>query len=206
MYRANVPCALTLTPEFQDMDENYTGRINLNLAILVTISLHIYIANACYTQLIALKYKGKQKSKFQILVEIQTLRPIIQIFKPGHNAAEWQASSSLDLMCLTTSKQPDFRMLNPITTKVNLKLSPCLINHQAMKAYKGWKRAPFILNFGTKWRFVVSLTSRSLYPRMQIPRYPQHRRVGGPWGSVWMLARREKSFSSAGNQIIIPRS
>jgi hypothetical protein len=42
-----------------------------------------------------------------------------------------------------------------------------------------WSIAPRILNLGTRWRYVVSFTSRPLYPRGKSPKYPQVRRLGG---------------------------
>jgi len=44
-----------------------------------------------------------------------------------------------------------------------------------MKAYWGMEVAPCILNFSTRWRWVVSFTTRPLYPQ-----YPLDRRLGGP--------------------------
>jgi hypothetical protein len=40
--------------------------------------------------------------------------------------------------------------------------------------------APRILDLGTRWRFVVSLTPRPLYSQGKSPRYPLDRRPGGP--------------------------
>jgi len=40
--------------------------------------------------------------------------------------------------------------------------------------------APRILDLGTKRRWVVSFTLRSLYIRGKSPRYPLDRRLGGP--------------------------
>jgi hypothetical protein len=40
--------------------------------------------------------------------------------------------------------------------------------------------APCILDFGIMWRWVISFTSRPLYPQGRSPSYPLGRRVGGP--------------------------
>jgi hypothetical protein len=39
---------------------------------------------------------------------------------------------------------------------------------------------PHFLDLGTSWRRMVSFTPRPLYPRVKSPRYPLHRRLGGP--------------------------
>jgi hypothetical protein len=41
---------------------------------------------------------------------------------------------------------------------------------------------PHILNFGTRWRWVVSFTLRTLYPQGYSPYYPLDRRMGGRSG------------------------
>jgi hypothetical protein len=38
---------------------------------------------------------------------------------------------------------------------------------------------PFILNLGTRWRWLVNLTPRPLYPRKELL-HPLNRRLGGP--------------------------
>jgi hypothetical protein len=40
--------------------------------------------------------------------------------------------------------------------------------------------APRILDLGTRWRWVASLTSRPLYPQGKSPWYPLDKRLGGP--------------------------
>jgi hypothetical protein len=50
-----------------------------------------------------------------------------------------------------------------------------------MKAY--WRSGgidPCSLDFGTRWRWVVSFTPRPLYPQGKSPWYPLDRRLGGP--------------------------
>jgi hypothetical protein len=50
-----------------------------------------------------------------------------------------------------------------------------------MKAYWGSEGiAPLILDLGTRWRWVVSFTTRLLYPQGNSPRYPLDRRLGRP--------------------------
>jgi hypothetical protein len=60
-------------------------------------------------------------------------------------------------------------------------LSLCLTKHHAMKMYWGSGGiALCILDLGTRWRWVVSFTPRSLYSQGKSPRYPVARRLGGP--------------------------
>jgi len=40
--------------------------------------------------------------------------------------------------------------------------------------------APRILDLGTRWYWVVSFTTRPLYPQGKSPWYPIDRRLGGP--------------------------
>jgi hypothetical protein len=50
-----------------------------------------------------------------------------------------------------------------------------------MEAYWGsGDIAPHILDLGTRWKRVVSFTSRPLYPQGKNPWYPLYRRLGGP--------------------------
>jgi hypothetical protein len=56
-----------------------------------------------------------------------------------------------------------------------------LIKHRTMKTY--WRSegmAPRILNLSTRWKWVVSLTPRSLYPLGKSPWYPLDKMLGGP--------------------------
>jgi hypothetical protein len=53
-------------------------------------------------------------------------------------------------------------------------------DHHAMKAYWGSGGiAPCILDLGTRWRLVVSFTSRPLYPQWKSPCYPLDRKLDG---------------------------
>jgi hypothetical protein len=54
--------------------------------------------------------------------------------------------------------------------KIKVKLSLCLSKYHAMKTY--WESGsivPCVLNLGTKWRRVVSLTLRQLSPGEEAP-------------------------------------
>jgi hypothetical protein len=66
-----------------------------------------------------------------------------------------------------------FNIIEPSTPRSSE--THCLIKHHAMKTY--WVSGgitPCILNFGTRWRCMVSFTVRSLYPRN-----PLNRMLGG---------------------------
>jgi hypothetical protein len=57
---------------------------------------------------------------------------------------------------------------------------PIVTEHHAMKAYWGSRsRVPHILDPGTRCRWVVSFTPRSLYSRGKSPWYPLERWLGG---------------------------
>jgi hypothetical protein len=51
-----------------------------------------------------------------------------------------------------------------------------------MKMYRGIYGCidPRLLDLSTSWRWMVSFTSRSLYPRGKSPQWPLDRRLGGP--------------------------
>jgi hypothetical protein len=55
----------------------------------------------------------------------------------------------------------------------------CLTMYHIMKAYWGEGIVPRTLNLGTTWRWLISLTSRPLYPRSNCHKYPLDRRLGG---------------------------
>jgi hypothetical protein len=62
-----------------------------------------------------------------------------------------------------------------------IKFSLRSTKHNAMKTYWGsGGTAPRILDLGTRWRWVVSFTTRPLYPQGKTPWYPFNRRLGGP--------------------------
>jgi hypothetical protein len=65
---------------------------------------------------------------------------------------------------------------------------PCLCT-MPWRRVKKWRYSSTILDLGTRWRWVVSFTSRSLYHRGNSPWYPLDRRL-------WI---REKSIAAAGN-------
>jgi hypothetical protein len=63
----------------------------------------------------------------------------------------------------------------------------CVIKHYAMKTYGKWRYSSIILNLGTRWRWVVSLTPLPLYPRGWGPRYSLDRRLDEPqsWSGLY---------------------
>jgi hypothetical protein len=68
-----------------------------------------------------------------------------------------------------------------LIVKVNVKLFLCLTERHAMRTY-WWSGgiALRILDFGTRWRWVVSFTLQPLYSQGKSPWYPSDRRLGGP--------------------------
>jgi hypothetical protein len=62
---------------------------------------------------------------------------------------------------------------------------------QSVKAYRrGRGLAPLTLNLVARWRWVVNITPRPLYPWEGIP-MPIEREAGRVPGSVWTLWKRE---------------
>jgi hypothetical protein len=85
-----------------------------------------------------------------------------------------ERSFSLWSVILTSIK------IGKVKEKANLSLCSFLTEHHAMKAYWGGGIAPRILDLGTRLRWVVSFTPRSLYIQGKSPWYPLDRRLGGP--------------------------
>jgi len=71
---------------------------------------------------------------------------------------------------------------------VLFKLAPL---HEGLLGSRGI--APRILDLGTRWIWVVSFTSRPLYPQGKSPRYPLDRRLGGPPEPFWTRGGEEKN-------------
>jgi hypothetical protein len=84
---------------------------------------------------------------------------------------EWAKKASLFLKCYLVLI-PVYIFWNKYKVKVKSKLSLCLTKHHAMKTC-------CILDLGTRWRWVVSFTSRPLYPQGKSPWHPLDRRLGG---------------------------
>jgi len=79
--------------------------------------------------------------------------------------------------------------------KVKIKLSLCLTKHHAMKTYWGSGGIDsHILNFGTRWKWVVSFTLRPLYSRWRNQRYPLDRRPGWPQSLPERGGKEKKSL------------
>jgi len=53
--------------------------------------------------------------------------------------------------------------------------------------------APWILNFSTRWKWVVSFTSWLLYTQGKSLQYPLDRRVGGPQSQIGCGGEEKKS-------------
>jgi hypothetical protein len=60
-----------------------------------------------------------------------------------------------------------------------------------------WRYNSTFLDIGTSWKWVVSFTPLPLHPRGKIPRYPLHRRLGGPYSRSWRCGE-EKSLTMLG--------
>jgi len=68
-----------------------------------------------------------------------------------------------------------------VKVKAKVTFSLCLTKHPHMKTY--WRNGsiiPRILYLGTRWRWMVSITPRLLYPQGKSLQYPVDRRLGGP--------------------------
>jgi hypothetical protein len=66
-------------------------------------------------------------------------------------------------------------------TKISSYPSVFLTVHHAMEAYWGSTGiAPYILDLGPRWNWVVSFTPQLLYPQGKSPWYPLDRRLGDP--------------------------
>jgi hypothetical protein len=63
---------------------------------------------------------------------------------------------------------------------LKVKLSLDLLKHCVMKTYGEWRYSSTILDLGTRWRWMVSITPRQLYLQRNNPRYPLYRRLRGP--------------------------
>jgi hypothetical protein len=73
-----------------------------------------------------------------------------------------------------------------------VKLSLCLTMHHAMKTYWGSGGiAPSILDLGTRWRWVVSFTTRPLYPQEKSLCFPLDRGWVGPRAVLDAVVKRK---------------
>jgi hypothetical protein len=68
-----------------------------------------------------------------------------------------------------------------------------------MKAYREWRYSSTILDLGSRWKLVVSFTSRPLYSRGNSYGYPLDRRLGGSqsWSGRY---EEEKNLALTGNR------
>jgi hypothetical protein len=69
--------------------------------------------------------------------------------------------------------------------------SLCLTKHHAMKTYRGGRGiATRSLDLGTRWRRVVSFTSRPFYPQRKSPWYPLDMRLSWPQSRIYSILKR----------------
>jgi hypothetical protein len=87
-----------------------------------------------------------------------------------------------------------------------LTLCLCLTKDHAMKMYWGSGGiAPRIFDLSTRWRWVVSFTTRPLYPQRKNPRYPLDRRLGGPRSRSGCSGEEKNSQPPPGIEPLEPR-
>jgi hypothetical protein len=104
----------------------------------------------------------------------------------------------------SNSVQADLRSVMPrnrcVSCKIKFTFVPKL-NQPALYEDVWWSGgiAPRILNLVTRWRSVVSLTPRPLYPQSKNPRYPLDRRLS-PRACLDTVAKRNHPITApAGN-------
>jgi hypothetical protein len=68
-----------------------------------------------------------------------------------------------------------------------------------------WMYNPHFLDLGSRWRWVVSITSRPLFYRLKNPRYPLDTRLGGPQSRCGRHGE-EKILDPTGIRTPTPRS
>jgi hypothetical protein len=69
-----------------------------------------------------------------------------------------------------------------------------------MKMRGEWRFSSTILEFGTRWKKVVSFILGPLYPRGKSPRYPLDRSLSGPQNRSGLCGEDKKSPDPAGNR------
>jgi hypothetical protein len=85
------------------------------------------------------------------------------------------------------------------TQKTSTWVTPYLNKHHTIKTYWGsGSIAPHIPDLGTRWKWVVSFTTRPLYPQGKSPRYPLDRRLGGPQSRSGRGGEKKNSQSPSG--------
>jgi len=77
---------------------------------------------------------------------------------------------------------------------IKVKISRRLTKYHAMQTYWGsGSIVPRILNFGTRWSWVVSFTTHPLYPQ-----YPMDKRMGGPQNRSGSGGKEKKPLPLSG--------
>jgi hypothetical protein len=95
--------------------------------------------------------------------------------------SNFQTSLHFVIPRLYQTRKRTAKMIRILKVKVKIQLSLCFKwapRHKDVLGSGGI--VPRILDFGTRWRWVVSFTTRPIYLQGKSPRYPLDRRLGGP--------------------------
>jgi hypothetical protein len=63
-----------------------------------------------------------------------------------------------------------------------------------------WRYSSIILDFGTRWDWMISILPWPLYPQGNTSRYPLGRKLSGLQSPIWTLWSRENFLAPAGNR------
>jgi hypothetical protein len=134
-----------------------------------------YVIICCYSQFVTtFLYRWTQhilnETYFDLMYSSATYCMILDQFR-----------CNLGAVLGSMARRSRYIQIVSMCKKVKVKVSLCLTKHQAMKKY--WRSggiAPRIPDLGTRWRWVVSFTSRPPYPQGKSPCYPLDRRLAGP--------------------------
>jgi hypothetical protein len=69
-----------------------------------------------------------------------------------------------------------------------------------------WRYTSTILDFGTRWEWMISFMPWPLYPQGKRTQYPLDRRLSGLQSPIWTLWSREKFLAPVGNRNLAVQS